>query len=580
MSSRVKIILIMMVKNESKILERAINSTLSIIDGLFILDTGSTDNTVEIAHGVIERIKKERGGCFIGGVETDPFVNFGVSRSKSFELAKTFLIKNEWDLDNTFGLLLDADMVLKIDTPDTVKKHLEKYDNAMLYQIQHQYKYFNIRFIKMSRNWKCIGVTHEHWNAEDAVACVVFENNIWIDDISDGGCKSDKFERDIRLLETALKDEPNNSRYYFFLGQSYMCINKAEKSIEYYKKCATAEVSNETAWFALCMISKQYILMGDIQNAIKYCNIATDIKPHRSEPLYEMAAYYLSVNDLEKVDEYVNRGVDIPKPERDIIYVDGMIYGYGFRMLEIESMIRRRAKFSTRDIMKKFDKIRNSTLHDKPVYMDDLIWKFSDKLHTERVIDGFEKITTASIAHNSQRDEYVLLKDNNRLIYLDSELKIKKDLEVRLQTDVDTLFERNNKVWYASRKPTPELGTVNILTGVLIPDKIDKTDVFLGDDVPATISAFQRVLPVIKRNDRVTGIMQVMKPGFDNSLFIIASRDCRDGVFTYTTPFYLEDINGNETVQAFTSYGEDSFMIVYTSKEKQKAVVIRPTLSS
>lgn len=38
---------------------------------------------------------------------------------------------------------------------------------------------------------------------------------VWIDDRGDGGCKSDKFERDARLLAQGLNEEPNNVRYMF-----------------------------------------------------------------------------------------------------------------------------------------------------------------------------------------------------------------------------------------------------------------------------------------------------------------------------------------------------------------------------
>ena len=41
----VKIILISMIKNEEKIIERCITSVLSICDAICITDTGSSDNT-------------------------------------------------------------------------------------------------------------------------------------------------------------------------------------------------------------------------------------------------------------------------------------------------------------------------------------------------------------------------------------------------------------------------------------------------------------------------------------------------------------------------------------------------------
>ena len=42
-----KICLNMIVKNESKIIERLLTSVLGFIDEIFIVDTGSSDNTIE-----------------------------------------------------------------------------------------------------------------------------------------------------------------------------------------------------------------------------------------------------------------------------------------------------------------------------------------------------------------------------------------------------------------------------------------------------------------------------------------------------------------------------------------------------
>ena len=57
----------------------------------------------------------------------------------------------------------------------------------------------------------------------------------YIVDIGDGGSKADKFERDIKLLTQGIKDEPDNSRYYFYLANSYHDSGKNDEAIEFYK---------------------------------------------------------------------------------------------------------------------------------------------------------------------------------------------------------------------------------------------------------------------------------------------------------------------------------------------------------
>ena len=49
-----KLALILMIKNESKILQRCLEAVENVADCFCILDTGSTDNTVEIANKFLE----------------------------------------------------------------------------------------------------------------------------------------------------------------------------------------------------------------------------------------------------------------------------------------------------------------------------------------------------------------------------------------------------------------------------------------------------------------------------------------------------------------------------------------------
>ena len=73
-----KIILLLMIKNESKIIERCIGRALEHVDAVCILDTGSTDNTVEVCNKYLS----ECGKPF--KVSVDPFKNFGYTRTVSF----------------------------------------------------------------------------------------------------------------------------------------------------------------------------------------------------------------------------------------------------------------------------------------------------------------------------------------------------------------------------------------------------------------------------------------------------------------------------------------------------------------
>ena len=53
-----RIILNLMIKNESKIIERCMGRALEFVDAISILDTGSTDNTVEVCNNYLSKCGK------------------------------------------------------------------------------------------------------------------------------------------------------------------------------------------------------------------------------------------------------------------------------------------------------------------------------------------------------------------------------------------------------------------------------------------------------------------------------------------------------------------------------------------
>ena len=88
----------MIVKNESKIITRLLDSVISIIDCYCICDTGSTDNTIEI----IEKYFQNKN--ITGKLVQEPFKNF--CHNRNFALQSCIGMSD-------FIILLDADMVLE-----------------------------------------------------------------------------------------------------------------------------------------------------------------------------------------------------------------------------------------------------------------------------------------------------------------------------------------------------------------------------------------------------------------------------------------------------------------------------------
>jgi glycosyltransferase involved in cell wall biosynthesis len=276
-----KICLNMIVKNESKIITRLLNSVLPIIDYYCICDTGSTDNTVEI---IKDFFKKHN---IPGKITYEPFKDFAHNR--------TFSLQQCDDLDVDYLLLLDADMLL--DTSNI--ENIEEFKNTLVSDAYHIFQgsdHFFYKNIRILRNYPSIsywGVTHEYINLPvNSVVDSIDKSVLFIRDIGDGGSKKDKFERDIRLLKKGLEEFPNNARYTFYLANSYRDIGQYDNAIETYKKRIEIGGWIEEIWHSYYSIGNCYSNLNDKSNAIYYWMEAYDKFPERVENLYEIIKYY------------------------------------------------------------------------------------------------------------------------------------------------------------------------------------------------------------------------------------------------------------------------------------------------
>lgn len=316
-----KICLTMIVKNESRIIERILNSAKDVIDCISICDTGSTDNTVELIEHFMEK------NNIPGKVHHHQWENFGHNRTLSVQAAQQTIQELNLSPQNTFLLLLDADMMLVV-SPDFKKSDLCEGEYLVI-QKSHDLSYYNPRLILASIPWKCVGVTHEYWRCPYPHRREKLKT-LEIDDRGDGGCKADKFERDIALLTQGLKDEPQNERYMFYLAQSYKCIQKYDEAIDWYTKRIEKGGWLEEVWYSKFMIGECYQVMGNWEKALNYYLEAYQCNPSRAETLQKIANYYRLNDKHELAYLYAKHGDQIPFPKNQLLFISHPVYDYQF----------------------------------------------------------------------------------------------------------------------------------------------------------------------------------------------------------------------------------------------------------
>jgi tetratricopeptide (TPR) repeat protein len=311
----------MIVKNESRVIRRLLESVAEVVDSYCICDTGSTDNTVEL----IQTFFQERN--VPGVVNVEPFRDFGHNRSVALKMCEEVASPAD------YVLLLDADMVFQLGadvSPSTFKQGLTK-DVYYIYQGSESFYHKNVRIVKNRIGASYWGVTHEYLKSPPgAVYAQIPKSTAFINDIGDGGSKSDKFVRDIRLLKKGLEDVPNNDRYTFYLANSYRDNGDLALAIETYKKRVELGGWHEEIWYSYYNIGKCYRALGDMVQAIHWWLEGYQFYPRRIENLYEIIQYYRINGKSELAYLYFNMAIKqlVLHPNGDYLFMGRDIYDY------------------------------------------------------------------------------------------------------------------------------------------------------------------------------------------------------------------------------------------------------------
>lgn len=314
--TKTRIVFLTMVKNESRIIERCIRSALGLVDAFVVCDTGSTDNTIDIARRVCGESDKPLG------IYNHEWKNFGHNRTLSYQACQEFVGNLGWDLAKTYCLLLDGDMIMRWTEAFNPQVDLSGAGFSII-QKAGSLHYYNARFLRLSHTWKCVGATHEYWSGPGTANLPV--EKVWIDDMNDGGSKADKFIRDARLLEEDLKDDPNNGRTWFYLGQTYKDLGRPEDSIKAYQKRIEIGGWIEEVWYSMYMLVKLHLRKGDFPTAEMWANKAMQFHGCRAEVPYVMTQYLREHARHWKAWAWYQDGKNLTLPN-DVLFLETEIY--------------------------------------------------------------------------------------------------------------------------------------------------------------------------------------------------------------------------------------------------------------
>jgi glycosyltransferase involved in cell wall biosynthesis len=306
-----RVCLNMIVRDESAVIGRCLASVRAHVDHWVIVDTGSVDDTRERVHRAMDGVP--------GELFERPWRDFGHNRTEALELARDRA---------DYLLFIDADETLGAD-PAAPSLQALTHD---AYSIEARYaelRYDRVSLVSTRLPWRWEGVLHEWLEAGRPVEQPRVPG-FWIEVRSEGARSRDprKFEKDAAVLEEAVRREPSNARYVFYLAQSWRDAGQIAKAREWYAKRGAMGGWEEEAWYALLEVARLTERLGEDDDRIVRAYLrAFEARPRRAEPLVALARYLRLRGEYHSAFVFARAASELPL-STDRLFVDAAAYGW------------------------------------------------------------------------------------------------------------------------------------------------------------------------------------------------------------------------------------------------------------
>jgi len=318
--------LALIVKNEEKNLARCLDSVAGLWDELVIVDTGSTDRTVEIAKEYTDNIHHFKW--------VDHF-----AKARNFCFSKC---------TQPWVMWIDADDILK---PEDVKNIREQFQEIIATKPHVDYILINYHYWvdppsasgtpratqlreRIIRKEKAIwtGRCHEHIMIDWLRSEPIKDAYVW--HLRDAHDVQMDQNRNIKLMKLGIKEDPS-ARNHFYLGDEFTGAGQREEAIKVYKKAYELATNPDLLFQAAWKIGKSYRDKGNVAaDAVKDSKKSETFRKNKNfdkalywfkkslehhiayrEPLLAMAGVYSGREDYSKAAFWLEAALQIDKPE-------------------------------------------------------------------------------------------------------------------------------------------------------------------------------------------------------------------------------------------------------------------------
>jgi glycosyltransferase involved in cell wall biosynthesis len=258
--------LAMIVRNEASTLPRLAASLRGQINYWTIVDTGSTDNTMEVAREVFDGVP--------GQILQEEWRGFGPARNVAHQAA-----------------VPHTDWVLWIDADESLGGTLDTSHPGNCIEAQQHFGNLRYWLPRLTRDpgWEWKGRCHEYLSCP--IPLRVQSERFWFIHHADGGSRGNKYWRDLALLQADWDDEPN-ARTAFYLARTYQDGGQYRKAVDWYRLRLTMRGWNEETFLTQYCLGKCLLALDAYDEGCGALWASWGLKPHRAEPLVALSEHY------------------------------------------------------------------------------------------------------------------------------------------------------------------------------------------------------------------------------------------------------------------------------------------------
>ncbi len=283
-------------KNEEKFVNRWVES-MKEADEIYVLDTGSTDNTIK---------KLKENNVIVKQKIITPW-RFDVARNESLNLVPT---------DTDICVCTDLDEIFEKGWRKELEKNWTKNTTRARYTYNWSLDSNNIPIttfytekIHSRNNYKWTHPVHEILETDKK------ENIITIDTIILNHYPDHNKSRKsyLPLLELSVQEDPEDDRNMYYLGREYMYYERWQDSIDTLKKHLSLKKATwkDERSASMRFISRCYKKLDNYDEAKKWLDKAIEETPYLRDPLVERAFLAYEEENYIDIEKYCLKALRI-----------------------------------------------------------------------------------------------------------------------------------------------------------------------------------------------------------------------------------------------------------------------------